>query len=52
MAAALAVFETAVTQALRCAGRMPDLGVNVNVGAQTAWQTFQPDEIADPRKRK
>jgi hypothetical protein len=52
IAAALAVFETAVAQALAVAERTPsrprDFG---NSSATTAWQTFQPSDISDPRKR-
>jgi hypothetical protein len=52
IAAALALFETAVTQALMVADTAPrrprDFG---NSSATTAWQTFQPSDISDPRKR-
>ena len=53
IAAALALFETAVAQAIAvgsvASGTPPGWS---NSSASTAWQTMQPDEIADPRKRK
>ena len=52
IAAALALFETAVAQALIVAGLPSDKSRDwSNSSATTAWQTLQPDEIADPRKR-
>jgi len=51
--AALALFETAVAQAvLVCAHSSGKSGDWSPSSASTAWQTLQPDEIADPRKRK
>ena len=51
--AALALFETAVAQAMLVAGHTSGKSRDWNhSSASTAWQTFQPDEIADPRKRK
>lgn len=51
--AALALFETAVAQALLVTGQASapsrEWG---HSSASTAWQTLQPDEIVDPRKRK
>ena len=53
IAAALALFETAVSQALAVAGAVAaksrDWGPNSS--ASTAWQTLQPDELPHPRKR-
>ena len=52
IAAALALFETAVTQAVAVGGEAPSKSRDwSNSSASTAWQTMQPDEIADPRKR-
>ena len=50
VAAALAVFETAVTQAMRIADRVPDRGAAANSGGHTAWQTIQPDDPGELRK--
>jgi hypothetical protein len=53
IAAALVLFETAVAQALAVAGVAPSKSRDwSNSAASTAWQTMQPDEIADPRKRQ
>jgi hypothetical protein len=54
IAAALALFETAVTRALLVGGAASaDRAHDWNhSSASTAWQTLQPDEVADPRKRK
>jgi hypothetical protein len=53
IAAALALFETAVTQAVAVGGEAPSKSRDwSNSSASTAWQTMQPDEIADPRKRR
>ena len=52
VAAALAVFETAVAQALRAAGGVSDKSVGSNPEASTAWQTIQPEAVADPRTRR
>ena len=50
---ALALFETAVSQAILVSGHTSGKSRDWNhSSASTAWQTFQPDEIADPRKRK
>ncbi|MEP7101915.1 MAG: hypothetical protein ABI781_15500 [Burkholderiales bacterium] len=49
VAAALALFETAVAQAVRAAGGPVDHGADSgNSGRSTAWQSFPPDE---PPKR-
>ena len=51
--AALALFETAVTQAILVSGHTLGKSRDWNhSSASTAWQTFAPDEIADPRKRR
>jgi len=45
VAAALALFETAVAQAIRVAGGPVDHGIDsVLSGRSTAWQSFPPDE--------
>jgi hypothetical protein len=53
IAAALALFETAVARALSvggaASGKSPEW---TNSSASTAWQTLQTDEIADPRRKK
>ena len=52
IAAALALFETAIAQALVVVDLPSDKSRDwSNSSATTAWQTLQPDEIADPRKR-
>ena len=51
VAAALAVFETAVTQALRISGGGSDKRSGWESGASTAWQSLRPDDVTDPRKR-
>ena len=51
--AALAIFETAVARAISVGGAASGKSRDWNnSSASTAWQTFQPNEIADPRKRK
>jgi len=51
--AALALFEVAVAQAILLSAHTPDKSRDWNhSSASTAWQTFQPDPVADPRKRK
>lgn len=54
IAAALALFETAVTRALAVGGAVPaDKSRDWNhSSASTAWQTLQPDDAGDPRKRR
>ena len=53
IAAALALFETAVAQAILVTGHGSGKARDwSHSSASTAWQTFQPDEIADPRKRR
>ena len=60
VAAALAVFETAAIEALRACGgladraaeRAADRAAAWDSTANTAWQSFQPDEAADPRRRR
>ena len=50
VAAALALFETAVAQALRVAGDRIDR--NADSGARsTAWQSFPPDDREWPKRR-
>jgi hypothetical protein len=52
VAAALALFETAVAQALRAASGVTDSGVDWNAtGPSTAWQSYQPDEPPGDPKR-
>ena len=48
VAAALAIFEIAVTQALRLAGDAPAKVGTPSSGGQTAWQTMQPDDTLTP----
>ena len=43
LAGALALFETAVTQALRAAGGSADPGADSRHGRSTAWQSFPPE---------
>ena len=53
LAAALALFETAVAQALRAASGATDSGVDwPATGATTAWQSYEPDPPAAPPKRR
>jgi hypothetical protein len=53
LAAALALFETAVAQALRAASGATDSGVDwPATGATTAWQSYEPDPPAVPPKRR
>lgn len=52
IAAALALFETAVSQALIVADQTPRRPRDFShSSATTAWQSLQPSEISDPRKR-
>ena len=49
VAAALALFETAVAQAVRAAGGPVDRDVDSgNSGRSTAWQSFPPEEAPKP----
>lgn len=50
VAAALALFETAVAQALRVAGDRIDRNADSGVRS-TAWQSFPPDDIEPPKRR-
>jgi hypothetical protein len=50
--AALALFETAVAQARVVGGEPSDRSRVRNSTAITAWQSLQPPDIADPRKRR
>ena len=52
VAAALALFETAVTQALRAAGDITNRASGRDSGASTAWQSLQPAAPIDPRERR
>ena len=52
VATALALFETAVAQALNAAGGVTDSRVTWDTGASTAWQSMQPDEGASTRPRR
>lgn len=53
VAAALRLFETAVSQALRTASDATGSGVEwPATGASTAWQSIQPDELPPPPKRR
>ena len=52
VATALALFETAVTQAARASSSVIDRNAAWNTTASTAWQSLQPSEEADPRKRR
>lgn len=51
IAAALAVFETAVAQAVRASCGMPGDGAAQNSSVDTAWQNLNADKARDPRKR-
>jgi hypothetical protein len=50
LAAALAIFETAVAQALRAGGDPADRSADWSSTASTAWQSLKPDD--DPRRRR
>ena len=51
VASALALFETAVAQAVRVVGGSVDRGADsVQSGRSTAWQSFPPDEPAPPKR--
>ena len=51
VAAALALFETAVTQAVRTAGDAADPGADSGSnGRSTAWQSFPPEDEPPPRR--
>lgn len=52
VAAALALFETAVAQAVCAAAGVTDTSAGWIAGASSAWQSLQPDEEQDPRKRR
>lgn len=53
VAAALALFETAVSQAMRVVGGPVDPGTDsTHSGRSTAWQSFPPDERSTPPKRR
>ena len=47
VALALALFETAVTQALRLAGTKTDANSGWNTTATTAWQSLHPGELPE-----
>lgn len=51
VAAALGLFETAVTQAIRAAAGHVDPNADWASTASTAWQSLKPDDPADRRKR-
>ncbi len=50
--AAIALFETAVAQAIRAAAGVTDTSAGWLSGASSTWQSLQPDEEQDPRKRR
>ena len=50
VSAALALFETAVVQAVRAAGGTIDR--SADAGRSTAWQSFPPDDRDAPPKRR
>ena len=52
IAAAIALFETAVAQAVRVAGEVRDLSDQWNAEATTAWQTLQPGDEGAARRRR
>lgn len=52
IAAAIALFETAVTRAIHAASVVTDTSAGWIAGASSAWQSLQPDEEHDPRKRR
>jgi hypothetical protein len=49
LATALAIFETAVTQAVRAVDGHTRHGVAWPVTGSTAWQTIAPDDPAQPK---
>jgi hypothetical protein len=52
IAAALALFETAATQAVRAAGEASDKTSDWGSTASSTWESLKPDDIADPRRRR
>jgi len=52
MASALALFEIAVAQATRVTPVVADTAAAWSAAASTSWQSLQPDEEVDPRKRR
>ena len=52
IAAVLALFETAIAQAIAAAAVVTDTRADWLAGASTAWESLQPDEQQDPRKRR
>lgn len=53
IAAVLAIFETAVAQAVQAAAGVADTSAGWASGAASStWQSLQPDEESDPRKRR
>lgn len=52
IASALALFETAVAQAMRVTPAVADTAAAWSATASTSWQSLQPDDEVDPRKRR
>ncbi len=52
ISAALAIFETAVAQAVRVAGEVTDTSTLWRTSATSAWQSLQPGDDAAARRRR
>ena len=52
IASALVLFETAAAQAIRVAPTVTDTAAAWSATASTSWQSLQPDDEVDPRKRR
>ena len=52
IASAVALFEAAVAQAMRVTPAVADTAAAWSATAATSWQSLQPDDEVDPRKRR
>ena len=52
IASALVLFEAAVAQAMRVTPAVADTAAAWSATATTSWQSLQPDDEVDPRKRR